>query len=92
MNYEALFIINALAEKIDTTIEKINFILEEEKCKITNKENKGIKKLAYPINGETKGCYYLVNFTTNSKIHKIEERINTIDDVFKYIIINIEKN
>lgn len=95
--YEAIFIIrcNEDSKKLEKTIEKINNIVISNSFNIYYKENKGEKKLAYEVKSEKEGVYYYVKFETskkiNNKLNEIETKINTIEDVLKYIIIKLSE-
>lgn len=94
--YEAIFIIKEIEDekKVDEVIKKINNVILAEKAEFTKKEKMGLKRLAYEIRGQKKGYYYLVNFKTideNGKnTGKISAKINTIEEVIKYIIIRMD--
>ena len=95
--YEAIFIIrcNEDSKKLEETIEKINNIVISNSFNIYYKEKKGEKKLAYEVKGEKEGVYYYIKFETsekiNNKLEEIKTKINTIEDVLKYIIIKLSE-
>ena len=95
--YEAIFIIrcNEDSKKLEETIEKINNIVISNSFNIYYKENNWEKKLAYEVKGEKEGVYYYIKFETsekvNNKLDEIETKINTIEDVLKYIIIKLNE-
>ena len=95
--YEAIFIIrcNEDSKKLEETIEKINNVVISNSFNIYYKENKGEKKLAYEVKGEKEGVYYYIKFETsekiNNKLEEIKTKINTIEDVLKYIIIKLNE-
>lgn len=93
--YEAIFIIKPDdEEKIKDVIERINNIILSMCYEIIYKEEKGIKKLAYEIKGYKTGYYYYVNFKSNSmdknSLGEISVRINTMEEVIKYIFLKIQ--
>ena len=91
--YEAIFIIKELEDekKVDEVIKKINNIILSEKVEFTKKEKMGLRKLAYKIKGNDKGYFYVVNYKVideeNKTKGRIEVKINTIEEVIKYMII-----
>lgn len=93
--YDAVFIIKNDDEIINDIITTINYLVEEENCKIIKKEKIGIKKLAYEIKGEKQGYYYFINFKTLSDkdniINTIRAKMNTIHEIIKYQIIRNEE-
>lgn len=91
--YEGIFIIKELEneKKVDEIIQKINKSILSEKAELTKKEKLGLRKLAYRIKDQEKGYYYVVNYKVldddNKTKGKIEIKINTIEEVIKYMII-----
>ena len=82
-NYETIFIMNANIsdeERIET-LDKIKSYITSN-GKITNVEDLGIKKLAYKINLQSQGYYYLINFEMKpddilglERLYRIKEQI-----------------
>lgn len=95
--YEAVFIFKEYKNenKIKELKKKIDEIIIDEKCEILNRNNLGIKTLAYKIKRQKKGYYYVVNFKTSVKKKNTERRIkmklNTMEEILKYLIIRIDK-
>lgn len=90
--YEAVFIIkiNEEEKNIKETIEKINNIVKSEGGEILKKEDLGNRKLAYEVKGENQGRYYIINFKIPEDYEgKIKVKINTIDEVIKFIIVKM---
>lgn len=93
--YEGVFVINAKKneENAKGIINKINKIIKEEDGKITYKDFLGLKKNAYEIKGHKEGYYYFCRFNTmqDAKTYKgkIAIQFNTIDEIIKFIIIEI---
>lgn len=94
--YEAIFIIKNDDSIIENMITAINYIVQEENCKILKKEKIGLKKLAYEIKGEKQGYYYFIEFETLSdevdKINRIKIKINTICEIIKFQTFKINEN
>lgn len=90
IKYEAVFILKEICET-KPIIEEINKVISEQGGNISYKEELGLKKLAYKVKGNDKGHYYVVDFETSEKlkdiIGKISMKINTIEEVIKYIIL-----
>lgn len=92
--YESIYIINPNvdAEGIKGLVEKFNALIESEGGKVTETNEWGMKKLAYPINKLTQGYYVLVNFEAKPEFIAELERIYKITDgVIKYITVNKEE-
>ena len=91
--YESIYIINPNvdAEGIKGLVEKFNALIESEGGKVTETNEWGMKKLAYPINKLNQGYYVLVNFEAKPEFIDELERIYKItDNVIKFITIKKE--
>ena len=91
--YESIYIINpnAEAEVIKGLVEKFNALIESEGGKVTETNEWGMKKLAYPINKLTQGYYVLVNFEAKPEfIDELERVYKITDDVIKFITVRKE--
>ena len=64
-NYETVFILTPVLSdaQMKDTVEKFKKVLTDHKAEITNAENWGLKKLAYPIQQKSTGFYNLIEFT-----------------------------
>lgn len=94
--YEAIFIIKNYEKKEEKneTIDRINNVFISEYCNIYDKEEMGIRKLAYEIKGEKEGFYYYIKFNAPDSIQNIEKisvKINTIEDVIKHMIVRLSE-
>jgi small subunit ribosomal protein S6 len=69
-NYETVFILTPVLSdaQMKDTFEKFKKVLTDLKAEITNAENWGLKKLAYPILQKSTGCYNLIEFTAEPEI------------------------
>jgi len=91
--YESIYIVNPEvdAEGIKGLVEKFNALIESEGGKVTETNEWGMKKLAYPIKKFTQGYYVLVNFEAKPEFVDELERIYKItDDVIKFITVRKE--
>ena len=79
--YEVLYIINpALGEEgIAALVEKFKAMVEAEGT-LTNIEEWGKRRLAYPINDLPEGYYVLMNFETNPAFPAEMERVMKITE------------
>ena len=91
--YESIYIVNPEvdAEGIKGLVEKFNALIESEGGKVTETNEWGMKKLAYPIKKFTQGYYVLVNFEAKPEFIDELERIYKITDtVIKFITVRKE--
>ena len=62
--HETVFIVTPVLSEaqVQEVADKFQGVITENGGQIENKENWGLKKLAYPIQKKTTGFYYLVEF------------------------------
>ena len=60
-NYETVFILTPVLSEaqMKDAVDKFKGVLVDQGAEITNEENWGLKKLAYPIQHKTTGFYQL---------------------------------
>jgi small subunit ribosomal protein S6 len=88
--YETIFIIQADLpdEDINTTIDRYQGIVADLKGTVINVERWGKRKMAYPIEGKTRGFYTLFDYAGQSKVvFELERNFKIDDKVLKYMTI-----
>jgi len=88
-NYETIFIIkpNLEEEAIKGLIEKFSNLINTD-VKVTEVNEWGKRKLAYPMKKQTEGYYVLVNFESNpANITELERNYRITDEVIKFIVV-----
>ena len=91
--YESIYIINpnVEGEALKGLVGKFNALIESEGGKVTETNEWGMKKLAYPIKKLTQGYYVLVNFEAKPEfIDELERVYKITDSVIKFITIRKE--
>ena len=91
--YESIYIVNpnVEGEALKGLVGKFNALIESEGGKVTETNEWGMKKLAYPINKLTQGYYVLVNFEAKAEfIDELERVYKITDNVIKFITIRKE--
>ena len=92
--YEMMFIVKSQGEEKDvkgvvTAVEKI---LKDNKAKISETKDLGLKKLAYPIKKEINGYYELINFeVAKEAIAEIKRKISINESILRHLIIKKEE-
>ena len=91
--YETMFIVkqSLSKEEIENKIASIKANIEKNGGAIDSEFDMGMRELAYPIEKENKGYYYIIYFKIDSA--KIEElnRLNRIDEnLIRFIFIKYE--
>lgn len=90
-NYEIMFIIAAALEeeKRTATVDMVKEIIEAGKGEITNVDEWGMRKLAYPILKKNEGYYVVVEFKAPADLPiELDRRLKISDNVIRHMIIN----
>ena len=88
--YESIYIIKPDVEEagIKELVEKFNTLIETEGGKVSETQEWGLKRLAYPIQKKDQGYYVLVNFEAKAEtIVELERVYKITDSVMKFITI-----
>ncbi len=91
--YETIMVLSTKLgdEGIGERVEKFKTLIEQNGT-IDSVNEWGKRRLAYPINDETDGYYYLINFKCSSEFPAELDRIYKITDgVLRSIIVNKEE-
>ncbi len=92
-NYEVMFIVKAtvdeaMLKKITTEIQKL---ITDNKSKVIEFKDMGRKKLAYPINKEVSGFYYLMNVeATHEVIREFDRKLRINENILRHLILKKE--
>ena len=93
-HYEAVFILNPVLseDQIKEAVKKFESFLNDKGSKFINKENWGLKKLAYPIQNKKSGFYHLFEFTVDpSAIESLEVEFRRDERVMRYLTVKLDK-
>ena len=94
-SYETVFILNpALSEdQVGKSISKYEKFLKSNGAKLVNKENWGLKKLAYTIENKNSGFYNLLQFDAPSDIiSPFELEFSRDETVMRYLTVTLDKH
>ena len=93
-HYETVFILNPVLseDQIKEAVKKFESFLSDKKGKFVNKENWGLKKLAYPIQNKKSGFYHLFEYTVDpSAIDSLEVEFRRVERVMRYLTVKLDK-
>ncbi len=80
------------AEAIETLIDKVKKILSKDGASVSLLENEGVKKLSYPIDGRSEGCYIYAEYKAGpSVLLELENFLRLADPVIRYLSVAKEK-
>ena len=94
-HYETVFILNPVLseDQIKETVKKYEDFLVSKGAKMVNKEDWGLKKLAYPIQNKKSGFYHLLEFTVDGQeIAPLEVMFRRDERVMRYLTVKLDKH
>jgi len=89
-DYELILIINpeVVDEALDTTIDNVNKLITERGGIISNAEQWGKRKLAYPIEHFVEGSYVLTQFKLKPVLSKeLEANLQTSEEILRHLLV-----
>ena len=89
-HYETAFILTPVLSEpqMKEAVDKFENLLTKNGATILNREEWGLKKLAYPINYEADGYYVLINFSSEESFPaELDRVINITDGVLRSMIV-----
>ena len=92
--YETVFILNPVLsdEQIRETVDKFTGYLESRGADIINKENWGLKKLAYPIQKKKSGFYNFIEFTAPGEvIDQYEVELRRDERIMRFLTVKNDR-
>ena len=91
--YETVFIMNPVLseDQVKETVKKFVDQIKDNKGKITNEENWGLKKLKYAIQKKKTGFYYLIEFQADGQmINNFEVEFKRDDRIIRWQTVKLE--
>ena len=92
-NYEIMFIVKPTLDEanIQKTVDALSKIITDMKGKVTTK-NMGKWELAYPINKEITGFYYLLTVNaSHDTITELDRKARLNENVLRHQIIKLDE-
>ena len=92
--YEVMFIVKTTMEsdaasKIANNYKKV---IEDEKGKVSNFKDMGQRKLAYTIDKQNNGFYYVINFESKVETEKeLDRRLGLDENILRHMIIRLDE-
>jgi len=93
--YETVFILNPVLSEtqIEEAVQKYIDIIKSQKGSISNQENWGLKKLAYPIENKKSGFYHLFEYAASSDaVPALEVEFRRDERVMRYLTVKLDKH
>lgn len=92
--YEIVFIVKTTIEEsaVKKEAENLETVITSMGGKITESKDLGNKKLAYPINKELTGYYFVIDFEANNEIvSELDRKAKINENVIRYMIIRTDE-
>ena len=91
--YEIMFILKSNEEEaIKNEVSNLKAIITDMKGEIVNEKEMGNRKLAYPINKELNGYYYVMNVNANNEtIAEFDRKARISENVIRHLIIRLDE-
>ncbi len=93
--YETVFILNPVLseDQVKEAVDKYVALLKDRGANIINKENWGLKKMAYPIQKKKSGFYHLLDYKViGEAITSFELEFRRDDSVMRYLTVRLDKH
>jgi len=93
-HYETVFILTPVLSdaQMKEAVEKFKTVLTDNGGTITNEENWGLRKLAYPIQKKSTGFYTLLQFDAEpTVIAKLEIQFRRDERVLRFLTFRLDK-
>ena len=93
-NYETVFSVTPVLSEaqVQEVADKFQGVITENGGQIVNRENWGLKKLAYPIQKKTTGFYFLIEFAAEGDIiNKLETQYRRDERVIRFLTFKQDK-
>ncbi|MBE6156685.1 MAG: 30S ribosomal protein S6 [Firmicutes bacterium] len=91
--YEIMFIVKATLEEtaLNNITKEVQKLITDNNSKVIEFKDMGRKKLAYPINKEINGFYYLMNVeATTEAIQEFDRRVKINENILRHLILKTE--
>lgn len=92
-NYEVMFIAKATMDEasLNNLTKEVQKWITSDKGKVVEFKEMGRKKLAYPINKEVSGFYYLMNVSAKKEtIREFDRKLKINENILRYLILKQE--
>ena len=92
--YEIMFIVKTTIdeETVKKTVESFKSIITDLKGEIIEEKDMGQKKLAYPINKEVNGFYYVMVVNANGEIvSEFDRKAKINENIIRHLIIKLDE-
>lgn len=93
-SYEVMYILHPTLEKekVEELIQKFSSLVEKSHGKVEKINRWGRKNFAYPIKGEKRGFYVVMNFKgTPETASQLDNSLRLSDAVLRHLLIRVDE-
>lgn len=93
-NYEMMFIVKTTLEEtaVKKTVSELEKVLTDMKGKISETKEMGQRELAYPIDKNVSGFYYVFTFTADrDAVAELDRKCRINENVIRHQIIALDE-
>lgn len=93
--YETVFILTPVLSdaQVKEAVKKFESTLKKFSAKVINKEDWGLRKLAYPIQKKSTGFYFLFEFSMEGEnIRPLEVELKRDERFIRFLTVKLEKH
>ena len=91
--YEIMFIVKSTLDEtaLSNITKEVQSLINDGNSKVIEFKDMGRKKLAYPINKEISGFYYLMNVeASNEVIQEFDRKVRINENILRHLILKKE--
>ena len=92
--YEVMFIVKTTLDEntVKRTVESLKNVITEMNGKVENTKEMGQRTLAYPINKEVNGFYYVLTVeASNEAIAELDRKARLNENIIRHQIIKLDE-
>ena len=92
--YEVMFIVKTTLDEntVKATAESLKSVITEMNGKVENTKEMGQRPLAYPINKEINGFYYVLTVeASNEAIAELDRKARLNENIIRHLIIKLDE-
>ncbi len=92
--YETLFVVKPTLteEEIKAEIERVKAVLSKESAELIATDDMGMRKLAYPVQKNSRGYYTVLFYKANGEtIAELERNLKINEEVIKFLTVKYSK-
>lgn len=92
--YEIMFIVKTTIDEVTvkSTVDSLSKVITDMKGKITDTKDMGQRELAYPINKEISGFYYVLTLeASHEAIAEFDRKARLNENIIRHQIIKLDE-